>query len=149
MVVKLLTSYPIQVKGEINPFGNLENLIYSIGNTLITRSVKISTAICDVRHDSGRTSDKDSSQTFGQLPKSAMKRVRIMILLSSHSHKQWGRLCENHRGMRFPWGEYAVHRSQCSAVTDVVNKYYEYVWKYVRRRQNKIITALPKLFFTE
>lgn len=32
-------SYRIQAKGEINPFWQLENLIYSIGNTLILRTV--------------------------------------------------------------------------------------------------------------
>ena len=37
-------------------------------------------AKCDVRHDLEKASDKDKSQTFGQQPKSAMKRVRIMIL---------------------------------------------------------------------
>lgn len=53
-----------------------------------------------------------------QLPKLAWQQVRddlckgIMILPSSHSLKQWGRLHENHVGVKDPWRCEARRRSE-------------------------------------
>ena len=75
-----------------------------------------------------------------QLPYGRWQHNGTMILLSSHRHKQWGQLCENHTGVRIPW-----HRQRWSDIFRAVAGAED---KYNRRIYRQLSGFIPLIIST-